>query len=145
MFSKRTLWLLLGIAGILEMLLISSNLNSYGKLGPAGSLDTVLHGNLFAIANVAPVALVFIVMFIHLFNPQKDILLVATLGVFVIGSLFANYTSDFQMSAWGLLAGFGIAVYLLNLLFVSIVAKYVGFFRKRQVPSTVPEREVAAR
>ena len=141
MIPKRTPWLLLSIAAVLEVLLIASNLNDNSKLGPSGPLEIQLHGNLFTAASAAPIVLVAIAIFSTIFTPQGEVLLVAGLGGFIVGATLVHYTSSLQEQTWGLLVAFAVVVYAVRVLFESVVAKYVGFFRRREIPSSAPDTE----
>lgn len=137
MFTNRTLWLFLGISGILEMLLIASNLNAYGGLGNAGSMDITLHGDLYVIVNALPVLLVIAVLFSTIFTEDStELLFVSTVSVFVVGALFSNFTSDLQARAWGPMVAAGFGAYLLK-----VGLNSIGVFRKSHMPSALPERE----
>lgn len=136
MKPRRLIWIVLGVTGVLQAMLIVSGYNSYFQefepnIGPSGPLDVQLHGDLYpAIGWMIIVAIGAVIVASTVMRFYEALTAVA-IGVFFIGALFQADLPYAQAQLWGW--GAGAALVAIGLLFAG---SQLGIYKRRASPAS---------
>jgi hypothetical protein len=133
MSLKKLVWYALGMASLLEIIMLASIDNQLLKdtalhgryFGPAGSVSVQLSSDLYSAMNWITVVTVVACLAIALVASYKDVLVALALSTFVIGGMLGNIIPSLQHDMWlacGCLAVFYLAIAYLR--------QHVGVYRR---------------
>ncbi len=135
MNARKLIWVVLGVTGVLQAMLIASGYNALLQdksinLGPNGPMEIQFHGNLYPAIAWLVIVSIGAVIAVSAAMRFYEALVVVALGVFFTGALFQADLPYDQNTLWSW--GAGAALVAIGLVFFY---ERLGLYRKKTVPS----------